>query len=59
MKLSRRAAPCAFDTSMPDVDVFIDDEAPVQVEQVQQEQQVLQMVRQRTKSSKFIPDFDW
>ena len=47
------------------LDVFIDDEAPVQVEQVQQEQQepqrqqVLQMVRQRTKSSKFIPDFDW
>ena len=53
---------------MLDVDVFIDDEAPVQLEQVQQEQQeqqepqrqqVLQMVRQRTRGSKFIPDFDW
>ena len=84
LNLKRRPAPCAFDTSMLDVDVFIDDdeapvvelpaqkatrsqpgyhgnldlniddEAPVHVEQRQQ-----QMVRQRTKSSKFIPDFDW
>ena len=57
LNLKQRPAPREIDTSMLDVDVFIDDEPEVQV--VAPVPVPAPVKPKRLSASKFIPDFDW
>jgi hypothetical protein len=48
-----------FDTSMLDVDVFIDDDEVSQVQVVAPVSVPAPVKSNRVKASRFIPDFDW
>ena len=65
LKLKRCPAACMFDTSVLDVDVFIDEEVPEVPSQVPEPVRVPCGVAsadhraKRVRSSRFVPDIDW